>query len=109
MSTCAAALLSCSWEPSPAHFSGNLIKEEVELSDKEIRLIKVQLGIVRGNAATVHVSIVNAFFVFILGFILAAEKCVKKTKQNKNHTHPTQTHPCCIDCIGHWREPKLLE
>lgn len=62
-----AALISHSWEPSLAHFSGNLIKEEVELSDKEINLIKVQLRLVRGNAAArAHANIVNAFFVCIL-------------------------------------------
>lgn len=62
-----AALISHSWEPSLAHFSGNLIKEEVELSDKEINLIEVQLRLVRGNAAArAHANIVNAFFVCIL-------------------------------------------
>lgn len=66
-STNRAALISCSQDASPAHFGGSLIKEEVELSDKEIKLIKVQLGIVRGNtAARVHANIINAFFVCIL-------------------------------------------
>lgn len=65
--TSATVLLSHSREPSPAHFSGNFLKGEVELSDKAIKLIKVQLGIVRGNAAArAHVNIVNAFFVCIL-------------------------------------------
>ena len=66
-STNRAALISCSQDASPAHFGGSLIKEEVELSDKEIKLIKGQLGIVRGNAAAkVHANIINAFFVCIL-------------------------------------------
>lgn len=96
-SPCPLAWLPCSRSARklPWPFRGRLIKEEADLSDKAIRLIKVQLGLWEEMQPPEHMPILLMPFgaATEAGFVLAAAK------------PDIKTCPCCTDG---WREPRLL-